>query len=152
MGTKTQWKNLPCFGRAKSFQYSLLHGIDHYWMCKLCSAVATLNTTQNYDKHNQKSLLFFFLHLKKDRKSSSCWCIAVWRMLQLRSLEGRQGMSDDSLPPPSGISGLSFDSTLISHLLFFCLLPLLFLPRLFSAFWPILKLFLENSSILFAKW
>ena len=38
--------------------------------------------------------------------------------------EGRPGMSDVS--PLSGISGLSFDSTLLSPLLFFCLVLLLF--------------------------
>ena len=44
--------------------------------------------------------------------------------------EGRPAMSDVS--PLSGISGLPFDSTLLSFLLFFCLVPLLclvlFLP------------------------
>ena len=39
--------------------------------------------------------------------------------------EGRPGMSDVS--PLSGISGLSFDSTLLSPLLFFCLVLLPFL-------------------------
>ena len=44
--------------------------------------------------------------------------------------EGRLGMSDVS--PLSGISGLSFDSTLISPLLFFCLVLLPFLSYLFQ--------------------
>ena len=44
-------------------------------------------------------------------------------------LEGRPEMSD--VYPLSGISGLSFDSTLLSPLLFLCLLPLLFLCCLF---------------------
>ena len=43
--------------------------------------------------------------------------------------EGRPGMSDVS--PLSGISGLSFDSTLLSLLLFFCLVLLPFLSYLF---------------------
>ena len=43
--------------------------------------------------------------------------------------EGRPGMSDVS--PLSGISGLSFDSTLLSHLLFFCLVLLPFLSNRF---------------------
>ena len=43
--------------------------------------------------------------------------------------EGRSGMSDVS--PLPGISGLSFDSTLLSSLLFFCLVLLLFLSYLF---------------------
>ena len=43
--------------------------------------------------------------------------------------EGRPGMSDVS--PLSGISGLSVDSTLLSPLLFFCLVLLLFLFYLF---------------------
>ena len=42
-----------------------------------------------------------------------------------RTPEGRPGMSDVS--PLSGISGLSFDSTLLSPLLFFCLVLLPFL-------------------------
>ena len=41
--------------------------------------------------------------------------------------EGRPGMSDVS--PLSGISGLSFDSTLLSPLLFFCLVLLPFPPQ-----------------------
>ena len=44
--------------------------------------------------------------------------------------EGSPGMSDVS--PWCGISGLSFDSTLRSGRLFFCLLPLLFLSNFFS--------------------
>ena len=43
--------------------------------------------------------------------------------------EGRPGMSDVS--PLSGISGLSFDSTLVSPLLFFCLVLLPFLSYRF---------------------
>ena len=45
------------------------------------------------------------------------------------SPEGRPGMSDVS--PLSGISGLSFDSTLLSPLLFFCLVLLPFLSYRF---------------------
>ena len=52
-------------------------------------------------------------------------------------------MSDVS--PLSGISGLSFDSTLFSPLLFFCLVLLLFLSYLFSACWPILLNDFENT-------
>ena len=54
-------------------------------------------------------------------------------------------MSDVS--PLSGISGLSFDSTLLSPLLFFCLV---LLPFLSYRFLPA-KLFPENSSIFFVK-
>ena len=43
--------------------------------------------------------------------------------------EGRPGMSDVS--PLFGISGLSFDSTLLSPLLFFCLVLLPFLSNRF---------------------
>ena len=50
--------------------------------------------------------------------------------------EGRPGMSDVS--PLSGISGLSFDSTLLSPILFFCFFRFLFLSCLFTAYWPIL--------------
>ena len=47
--------------------------------------------------------------------------------------KGRPGMSD--VTPLSGISGLSFDSTLLSPLLFFCLV-LLVLPFLSYLFLP----------------
>ena len=43
--------------------------------------------------------------------------------------EGRPGMSD--VTPLSGISGLSFDPTLLSPLLLFCLVLLLFPSYLF---------------------
>ena len=56
--------------------------------------------------------------------------------------EGRQGMFDVS--PLSGISGLSFDSTLLSPLLFFCLVLLLFLSYLFSACWSTLLNFFQR--------
>ena len=66
------------------------------------------------------------------------------------------------MSPPSGISGLSLDSTLLSPLFFFfysfiffiCLFLLLFLSYVvvFSAYWSILlNFFPENSSILFDK-
>ena len=51
-------------------------------------------------------------------------------------------MSDVS--PLSGISGLSFDSTLLSPLLFFCLVLLLFLSYLLSACWLILLNFFQK--------
>ena len=57
----------------------------------------------------------------------------------LSTPKGRPGMSDNS--PLSGISGLSFDSTLLSPLSFFCLIQLLFPPYLFSARWPMLQNF-----------
>ena len=50
----------------------------------------------------------------------------------------------DAPPPLPGISGLSFDSTLLSPLLFFCLVLLLFLSYLFSACWPILLNFSQK--------
>ena len=48
------------------------------------------------------------------------------------SPKGRPGISDVS--PLSGISGLSFDSALLSPVLFFCLVLLPFLPYLFLNF------------------
>ena len=41
----------------------------------------------------------------------------------------------------SGTSGLSFDSTLLSTLLFFCGVLLLFLSYVFAVCWPILLIF-----------
>ena len=64
--------------------------------------------------------------------------------------EGRPGMSDVS--PLSGISGLSFGSTLLSPLLFFWLVQLLFLSYLFFCLLihsP--EVFPENSSLFFVK-
>ena len=64
--------------------------------------------------------------------------------------QGRPEMSD--VFPLSGISGLSFDSTLLSPLFFFCLVLLLFLSYSFSGYWSILlHFFPENSSIFFIK-
>ena len=54
---------------------------------------------------------------------------AVYFISPLLSSEGRPGMFDAS--PLSGISGLSFDSTLLSPLLFFCLVLLPFLSYRF---------------------
>ena len=54
-------------------------------------------------------------------------CMYVFRSVW--TSEGRLGMSDVS--PLSGISGLSFDSTLLFPLLFFCLVLLPFLSYLF---------------------
>ena len=51
-------------------------------------------------------------------------------------------MSDVS--PMSEISGLSFDSTLPSPFVLFCLLPLPYLSCLFSAYWPILLTFFQR--------
>ena len=53
--------------------------------------------------------------------------------------EGRPGMSDVS--PLSGISGLSFDSTLLSPLLFFCLVLLPFLSYRFLPAGPFFSTF-----------
>ena len=63
--------------------------------------------------------------------------------------KGGWGMSEVS--PLSWISGLSFGSTLLSTLLFFCQILLLFLSYLSSAWWYILKFFPENSSIYVVK-
>ena len=78
---------------------------------------------------------------------------SVWTSLTAipSSPEVRPRMSDVSLL--SGISGLSFDSTLLSSLLIFCVLPLLFLSCLFfcplaychDSFPP------ENSSLFLVK-
>ena len=62
-------------------------------------------------------------------------CLAIYRWVHFPSSflndppEGRPRMSDVS--PLSGISGLSFDSTLLSPLLFFCLVLLPFLSYRF---------------------
>ena len=62
--------------------------------------------------------------------------------------EGRPGMSGVS--PLSGTSGLSFDSTLLSPLLFFCVILLLFLS-FFCLLVQSPELFPENSSIFFIR-
>ena len=56
-------------------------------------------------------------------------CINDAEVVVSQTPEGRPGMSDVS--PLSGISGLSFDSTLLSPLLFFCLVLLPFLSYRF---------------------
>ena len=88
------------------------------------------------------------------------WLTFLWFTLFLLTLvvvhtllavpKGTPGMSDVS--PLSEISGLSFDSTLLSPLMFFCLVLLLFLSYLFFCMLvhsP--ELFPENSSIFFIK-
>ena len=66
------------------------------------------------------------------------------------SPEGRPEMSDVS--PLSGISGLSFDSILLSPLLLFCLVLLPFLSYLFFCLLVhSSELSSENSSIFFVK-
>ena len=68
--------------------------------------------------------------------------------LRLVIPQGRRGISDVS--PLSGISGLSFDSTVLSSLLFFCLVLLLSVFFFFlQAHSP--ELFHENSAIFFVK-
>ena len=68
----------------------------------------------------------------------------LWRYYMIcPPCEGRLGMSD--VLPLSGISGLSFDSTLLSPILFFCLVLLIFLSYLFfSACWSILLNFFQK--------
>ena len=63
--------------------------------------------------------------------------------------EGRPGMSDVS--PLSEVSGLLFDSTSLSPLLFFCLVLLLFLSYFFCLLVRSSEPFPENSSIFFVK-
>ena len=58
---------------------------------------------------------------------------------------------DNDVSPLSGISGLSFDSTLLSPLLFFCLILILVMSYLFCLQVHSSKLFPENSSIFFVK-
>ena len=54
-----------------------------------------------------------------------------------------------NVSPVSGISELSFDSTLLSPLFFFCLVLVLFLSYLFSAFWSILLNFFQKIHPIF---
>ena len=62
-------------------------------------------------------------------------CSLVPLVCSLRYPEGGRGSLMSS--PLSWISGLSFGSILLSPLLIFCLLPLLFLSCILSAYWPI---------------
>ena len=75
-----------------------------------------------------------------------CWKVSF----VVYSPEGIPGMLDTCLL--SGISGLSFDSILLSPLLSFCLVLLPFLSYLFFCLLALSsKLFPENSSIFFVK-
>ena len=76
----------------------------------------------------QKSVYYCLLFLS-DFSFSFCHSFSP-----LNSPEGRPGMSDVS--PLSGISGLSFDFTLLSPLLFFCLVLLPFLSYRFLSAGP----------------
>ncbi len=79
-------------------------------------------------------------------KRVSDWTFGMWTnctylfvFMLSTSPEGRPGMSDVS--PLSGISGLSFDSTLLSPLLFFCLVLLPFLSYCFLPAGPFFSTF-----------
>ena len=61
--------------------------------------------------------------------------------------EGKLGMFDVS--PLSGISGLSFDSTLLSSLVFLCLVLLLFVSYIFLPAGPFFCTFFPENSSLF---
>ena len=75
----------------------------------------------------------------------------LYRLIALLTLfpEGRPEMSDVS--PLSGISGLSFHSTLLSPLLFFCLVMFPILSSVFLPagpfFWTFFQKFLFNISL-----
>ena len=75
---------------------------------------------------------------RRSRSLLLCLLLCVW-CLPLLTSEGRTVMSDVS--PPSGIAGLSFDSTLLSPRLFFCLVLLLFLSYFFLPAGPLLWTF-----------
>ena len=68
-----------------------------------------------------------------------CLFVFIWRVLVRLAPEGRRGMSDVS--PLCGISGLLFDSTLLSPLLFFCLVLLPFLSYRFLPAGPFFSTF-----------
>ena len=68
--------------------------------------------------------------------------VLINRILYFCPLKG--GLGCLMSPPLYGISGLSFDSTLIFPVLFLCLVMLIFLSYLFSACWPILLIFFQK--------
>ena len=65
-----------------------------------------------------------------------------WFLFLFFPPDGRLGMFDVS--PLCGISGLSFDTTLLSPLLFFCLVLLLFLSYLFLSAGPFFWIFFQK--------
>ena len=87
---------------------------------RLCSA-----SVDGHGVHTRLQLIKTVLFLP----SFVWWTLASCPAFLGGTPEGRPGMSDVSLL--SGISGLSFDSTLLSPLLFFYLVLLLFLSYLF---------------------
>ena len=82
---------------------------------------------------------------------SSCGPIACWILAQTSWLPQKGGRGCLMSFPPPGISGLSFDSTLLSPLLFFCLVLLPFCLIFLCLLALSSKLFLENSSVFFVK-
>ena len=99
----------------QSFSFVNNHRLQ-YWLCTVYTYLKCLPTTPHVC-YKLCMLTWSIL----------CWfqCLFVWCCLIPCN---KLGMSDVS--PLSGISGLSFDSTLLSPLLFFCLVLLLSLSYL----------------------
>ena len=132
--------------RFNSYIDSWLDLTEHCKLVSLDGVSPAPGLTEPYCLFMIHRIVFFNLHPPLPR--------TVRTLLSFTpSLEGRPGISDVSPPPPSGISGLSFDSTLLSPLLVFlaqfcysfCLI-LFFLPAD-----PFFWIFPENSSICF-RW
>ena len=99
-----------------------------WWFCSLCcyhQAVSEITSSQ---------------HHWWQKQHTPHWMGGPCSEVHLHGTpEGRPGMSDVS--PLSGISGLSFDSTLLSPLLFFCLVLLPFLSYCFLPAGPFFSTF-----------
>ena len=117
--------------------------------------------TAGSGKISQTTLLtqiFFRLHLKPQcswhSPSPSCVSLFPFVLWVVLLFFPRREAGDVWCLPLSGISGLSFDSTLLSPFLFFCLVLLLFLSYLFFFCCLLVhssELFLENTLIFFVK-
>ena len=92
-----------------------------------------------------KSFLLYFVHRNRGRRTiqSNLIKLLTSSVSQRKVPDGRPGMSYVSAP--SGISGLSSESTLPSPLLFFCRVLLLFLSFFFSL--PYLHILLPFFSV-----
>ena len=119
--------NVPCIPRSIYAALPALHCVFTDILCTLIVTSACVHRLECISVLSLSSVfcrqsLYYFRECSEVKMRMSSLLPSV------SPQKGRPGMSDVS--PVSGISGLSFDSTLLSPLLFFCLVLLLFLSYL----------------------
>ena len=141
----------------------------YVWLDSMCVKNQPLFYPTKPTKHHEQHLSQAFAHLTSSTSSYlttySLIAMAVWALQMIPQpvssifslfstavldLAPKREARDVWCLPLSGISGLSFDSTLLYPLLFICLVLLLFLSSVFSACWSILLIFFEKILLYFS--